>query len=160
MFATGCRISEARRLEWEDIDFKQLTIHVRKTKAKKDRLPHMPQRLLVALANLPRDQKPFSGPETTLRREWDEDIAKAAAAIEGGFERLTFHSCRHGLATKLLRDKVDVKTAAVIAGMSVQVMLTTYAHAMQDDGITERIFDTPTARDDDHVQQNQQLGEK
>jgi integrase len=146
MFATGCRISEARRIEWSDIDFQQCTIQVRKTKAKQDRLPHMPQRLLVALANLPRDKKPFHWSESSLRRFWDEDIEKTAAATDGGFERLTFHCCRHGLATKLLRDKVDVKTASVIAGMSVAVMLSTYAHAMQDQEITEGIFDNQLTR--------------
>jgi integrase len=148
MFATGCRISEARRLEWADIDFQSHTIHVRKTKNKKARMPHMPQRLLVALANLPRDERPFGRPESTLRRHWDADVGIAAAAVTG-FERLTFHSCRHGIATKLLRDKVDVVTAARLAGMSVQVMLKTYAHAMQDTTITDGLFGTsvtqPTA---------------
>lgn len=155
MFATGCRISEARRIEWSDIDFKQCTIQVRKTKAKQDRVPHMPQRLLVALANLPREQKPFSGSESTLRRDWDEDIVKTAKATDGGFERLTFHCCRHGLATKLLRDKVDVKTASAIAGMSVGVMLSTYAHAMQDEKITEGIFDTKIDTPEQRIKGNQ-----
>jgi integrase len=59
MFATACRISEARRVEWDDINFHARTILVRKTKNKKERLPHMPQRLLVALANLSRDSRPF-----------------------------------------------------------------------------------------------------
>ncbi len=141
MFATGCRISEARRLEWADIDFQSKTIHVRKTKAKKARMPHMPTRLLVALANLPRDTKPFERSESRLRRHWDADVEATAKAVPG-FERLTFHSCRHGMATKLLRDKVDVKTAAGLAGMSVQVMLATYAHAMQDTTLTEGLFGT------------------
>ena len=143
MFATGCRISEAKRLDWRDIDFQQRTILVVRTKAKKQRLPHMPQRLLVALANLSRDEKPFGcWSESSLRRFWDEDVAKTANAVEG-FARLTFHSCRHGIATKLLRDGVDVVTAAGLAGMSVGVMLSTYAHAMQEPQITERLFDTP-----------------
>lgn len=68
MFATAYRISEARRVEWSDIDFQSCTILVRKTKNKKERAPHIPQRLLVALANLPRDRKPFGYGETTLRR--------------------------------------------------------------------------------------------
>jgi integrase len=142
MFATGCRISEAKRLDWPDIDFQQRTILVVKTKAKKQRLPHMPQRLLVALANLPRDGKPFGcWSESSLRRMWDEDVAKTAEAAPG-FVRLTFHSCRHGIATKLLRDGIDVVTAAGLAGMSVGIMLSTYAHAMQKPQITEHLFDT------------------
>ena len=159
MFATGCRISEARRVEWSDIDFKQRTVLIRKTKNKQARQPNIPPRLLVALANLHYDEKPFGGPEISLRREWDAVIIKAAKA-QRGFERLTFHSCRHGLATKLLRDKVDVVTAAGIAGMSVQVMLSTYAHAMKDARLTDKIFDTPEAQKSDHSEQNQQVKER
>lgn len=59
MFATACRISEARRVEWSDINFHARTILVRETKNKKERVPRMPQRLLVELANLPRVDKPI-----------------------------------------------------------------------------------------------------
>lgn len=160
MFATGCRISEAKRLDWPDIDFQQRTILVVKTKAKKQRLPHMPQRLLVALANLPRDEKPFGcWSESSLRRMWDEDVAKTVKAVPG-FVRMTFHSCRHGIATKLLRDGVDVVTAAGLAGMSVGVMLSNYAHAMQKPQLTEQLFDTPVTRGDSQVEQNQEVVKK
>ena len=143
MFATGCRISEARRLEWADIDFQQRTILVRKTKNKKERLPHMPQRLLIALANLPRDVAPFGNPESTLRRAWDSVIEKIAQTSFGGFYRLTFHSCRHGFATKLLRDGIDPKTAAALGGWdSVSLFLETYAHAMENARVTDKLFDT------------------
>jgi hypothetical protein len=147
MFSTGGRISEARRLEWTDIDFQDRVIQIRKTKARFARMPRMPARLLVALANLPRDAKPFGRPETSLRRSWDAVIAKAAAAVPD-FTRLTFHSCRHGVATHLLRKGVDVKTVGSLIGMSAQVLLTNYAHAMQDDAIIDDIFSTRGARGD------------
>ena len=140
MFATGCRISEARRVEWSDIDFPQRTILIRKTKTKRQRLPHMPQRLLVVLANLPRDCKPFGRSESSLRRDWDEDVAKAAEAVTG-FERLTFHSCRHGIVTKLLRDRVDVITIGRLVGLSPQLILSTYGHAINDARLTDSVFD-------------------
>ena len=142
MFSTGCRISEARRLEWADIDFQNRVVLVRETKMRFQRLPRMPHRLLVALANLPRDAKPFGRPESSLRRSWDAVIAAAAASSQG-FTRLTFHSCRHGIATKLLRDGVDVKTIGQMIGMSAAVLLSTYGHAMQDDTIIDGVFDTP-----------------
>jgi integrase len=142
MFATACRISEARRIEWKDIDFQNRTILVRETKAKKERLSHMPQRLLVALANLPRDTKPFGQPETTLRRLWDADIELATKSSEG-FERLTFHSCRHGFATAMLREGVDPKTAADLGGWDdITLFMTTYAHAIKDATLTDGLFGT------------------
>lgn len=161
LFATGCRISEARRVEWSDIDFQQRTILIRKTKNKRQRLPHMPQRLLVALGNLTdRTTAPFGQPETSLRRSWDAVIAAAAEANEG-FERLTFHSCRHGFATKLLRDGIDPKTAAGLGGWdSVSLFIETYAHAMPNARLTEGLFSTPQAQKSDHTEQNQQVRKK
>lgn len=143
MFATACRISEARRVEWDDVDFKAMTILVRKTKNKKERLPNMPPRLLVALANLPRDQRPFGVAETTLRRWWDADVEAAAAAVDG-FQRLTFHSCRHGFATAMLRSGVDAKTAAELGGWdSVTLFMDTYAHAMPKARLSDGLFSDP-----------------
>jgi integrase len=142
MFATACRISEARRVEWDDINFQAGTILVRKTKNKKERAPHMPQRLLVALANLSRDRSPFGYGETTLRRWWDEDIEATANAVEG-FQRLTFHSCRHGFATSMLRKGVDPKTAADLGGWdSVTLFMETYAHAMPKAKLTDSLFES------------------
>lgn len=101
MFSTGCRFCEAHRLTWDDIDFKAPTIKIRDTKTKKTRLAHIPPPLLVALANAPKHHKPFDWSEQSLRRFWDRDVA-VAAAQEPGFQRLTFHCCRHGFATDLL----------------------------------------------------------
>ena len=146
MFATACRISEARRVTWDDINFKAGTILVRKTKNKKERAPHMPQRLLVALANLPRDRSPFGYGETTLRRWWDEDVELTAQAVEG-FQRLTFHSCRHGFATTMLRKGYDPKTAAELGGWdSVTLFMDTYTHAMPKAKLTDSLFDNDESK--------------
>jgi len=161
MFATGCRISEARRIEWTDINFQARTILVRDRKTKKQRIAHMPQRLLVALANLPRDAKPFGQPETSIRRAWDAAIAAAAKASEG-FVRLTCHSCRHGFATALLRQGKDVATVAKLGGWSSpHQVLATYAHAIDDATLTEELFDsTQTARETTPTEQNQMVSKK
>lgn len=141
MFATACRISEARRLDWPHVDFQQRAILIVKTKNKSQRLPHMPPRLLVALANLPRDERPFGTPESTLRRWWDQDIEATAKAVPG-FTRLTFHSCRHGFVTKLLNDGMDVVTIGKLGGLTPQVILQTYGHALNNPKLAEKVFDT------------------
>lgn len=141
MFATGCRISEARRVEWADIDFQTRTILIRKTKNKRQRLPHMPQRLLLALANLPRDHRPFGTAYTTFRDAWDR-VAKTA-----GIEGLTFHSCRHGFATTLLHAGIDVVTVAKLGGWeSPQQVLATYGHAKDDPKLTNTLFGTDSTQ--------------
>ena len=54
MYATACRICEARRIQWPDIDFKRQRNRIHDTKTNEERFANMPQRLLVALANLAR----------------------------------------------------------------------------------------------------------
>jgi hypothetical protein len=155
MYATACRFCEAHRLNWKtDIDFKRQTIKIVDTKTGKTRVAHMPQPVLVALANLSRErqpytqggaylERPFYPSETTLRRHFDEDVAKAAEA-DDRFQRLTFHCCRHGFATSMLRKGVDAKTAAHLGGWDdIALFMETYAHAMQDTRLTNRLFDTP-----------------
>lgn len=143
MFATACRFGEVHRHDWPDFDFKARTIKILDTKTGKYRIANMPQPLLVALANLPRDRKPFGWSEITLRRWWDADVAKTAEAVPG-FERLTFHSCRHGFATKMLRDGTDAKTAAWLGGWDdIGLFMETYAHAMREPRLNESLFDTP-----------------
>lgn len=160
MFATACRINEAMRLGWSDIDFANRTILIRDSKTQKQRVARMPQRLLVALANLPRDDaQPFGcWSESSLRRFWDEDVEATAKAVPG-FERLTFHSCRHGFATKLLRDGVDPKTAAAMGGWDdVALFLNTYAHAIEDARIVDGIFDTPLTQAEMKPSKNKGMG--
>jgi integrase len=159
MFGTACRFAEAHRLDWKgDIDLKARTIRIRDTKTGKERRSHMQQPLLVALANLPRDRKPFYLSEAHLRRLWDEDVAATAEAVPD-FERLTFHSCRHGFATKMLRDGTDAKTAAWLGGWDdITLFMETYAHAIQDATLTERIFDTPVTQPKTRRRKNKGLG--
>lgn len=150
MFSTGCRISEARRAEWEDIDFQARTILIRKTKIRRERLPNMPPRLLVALAKLPRDSKPFGTSYTTLRDRWER------IRVAAGLKRLTFHCSRHGFATTLIHDGVDVVTVAKLGGWaSVQQVLKTYGHAKDDPRITDGLFDTDLTHPAERTKQNQ-----
>jgi integrase len=160
MFATACRFCEAHRLDWPDLDFKNRTVRIRDTKTKKQRIAHMPQPLLVALANLPRDKAPFYRSETTLRRHWDEDVATTAKAVPG-FERLTFHCCRHGFATNMLHKGVDPKTAASLGGWDdIALFMQTYAHAMTDRTLTDKLFDTPLTRGEPSLEEKQDVRRK
>jgi len=67
---------------------------------------------------------------------------------------LTFHSCRHGFATGLLRAGVDVVTVAKLGGWkSPAHVFQTYGHANDDVTQTEKLFGT---RDDTVVASNKQ----
>jgi integrase len=142
-FATGARISEALAVRWIDIDFAKRAVLIRQSKIGAERSAHIPTELLVALAPLPRDRKPFAIAYTTARDAWDRTV-KAA-----GIEPLTFHSCRHGFATTLHDRGVGVATIAKAGGWkSSQHLFQTYLHGSDDATVTDLLFDavTDTAR--------------
>jgi integrase len=142
MFATAARVSEARAVRWDDIDFAGRNVIIRQTKLGNERRAHIPMDLLLALANLPRDREPFAIPYMTARDAWDRTV-KAA-----GIEPLTFHSCRHGFATALHHKGVGVKTIAKLGGWkSAKQLFETYLHADEDATITDRLFDTGEKKD-------------
>ena len=71
-----------------------------------------------------------------LHNKWDT-VIKAA-----GIKRMKPRSGRHGFATTALK-KMDPKTAAWLGGWkNIRLFMETYAHAIQDITLNERMFDT------------------
>lgn len=142
MFVTGARISEALRVDPEsDIDFKARTVNIRKTKIGEARQVHMPMRLVVALANLPRKQ---NRPLFFYRKRGDCHLQWLRTCKRAGIKRLTFHSGRHGFATSALQSGIDPKTAAWLGGWkNIRLFMETYAHAIQDKTLNEKLLGTP-----------------
>lgn len=140
MYVTGARIGEALSVRWEDVDLKKAkTALIRETKQSKERLAHLPQRLVVALANLDhiKDRPVFiyRRPDD-IGNSWDVVIEKA------GIKRLTPHSCRHGFATGLLRRGIDVVTVAKLGGWKTPAqVLRTYGHAIENRKLTDVLLD-------------------
>jgi integrase len=138
MFLTGARISEALAVEWTDIDLGQMTVTIRQSKLHgEERSAHLPQPLVVAIANISRTKKTvfkFSSKDTA-KPEWRRAIRKA------GIKPLSYHACRHGFATGLLRSQVDPITVAKRGGWkSPAHVFGTYGHAMEDVTITDRLI--------------------
>jgi integrase len=100
MYLTAARVSQALAVEWRDVDFKARKIRIAATnKGDDDRFAHMPDALMVALANIPGDRKGrvfvFKS-RGNIKTQWEGAIRRA------GIKRLTTHSNRHGFATWLL----------------------------------------------------------
>lgn len=140
MFLTGARISEALALQWRDVDFTKRTALIRETKVGSERRANLPPALIVAMANIHR--RPDRGvfyydSKSTADKVW------RAAVKRAGIEPLSFHCCRHGFATALLRQGVDVVTVAKLGGWATpQHVFQTYGHASDDITITDRIAGT------------------
>jgi integrase len=140
MFMTAARISEALSVEWSDIDMTACTVKIRQGKLGGDeRVAHLPSPLVVALANIGgRNGRVFKfKSRSNLKTQWEGAIRRA------GIKRLTPHSCRHGFATTLLQNGVDVITVAKLGGWkSPALVLSTYGHAMRDPKLTDRLIGT------------------
>jgi len=141
MFATGARISEALAVEWEHVDLQRRTAIIPRSKIAEQRKVQLPPRLVVAMANLPKiEDRPvfFYRKRGDCHNLWDKTVERA------GLKRLTPHSGRHGFATTILRNGIDPKTGAWLGGWkNIRHFMETYAHAIEDITLNERIFDTP-----------------
>lgn len=142
MFGTGARRGEACALRWADIDMsaKQAVIH--QSKVDDTRVAHMPQAVVVAIANIPSNRHED---EYVFGYATGESVGKVWSNVcnRAGIAKLTPHSCRHGLATAMLQAGIDPKTVAVRGGWKdVGTVMKHYAHAMDDPTITDVIFDT------------------
>ena len=143
MFGTGARISEAVALRWRDLDLARRRATIRQTKIGDTRVAHVPGPVLIALANLPAARAPDAqvfgyAHRQSVKHTWE------AACDRAGIERLTPHCMRHGFATTLLQSGVDVATVAKLGGWrDATTVLRTYAHAMDDATVSDRVFGTP-----------------
>ncbi len=139
MYMTGARVSEAIALRWTDVDLKRRTALIRQTKIGTERLANLPQQLVVALGNLPKDDRGvfFYVTRGAALNAWK------LAAKKARIEPLSFHSCRHGAATKALHSGIDpITTAKLFGWKSADHVFKTYGHAKDDPRLTDAIFDT------------------
>lgn len=139
MFQTGARVSEAMAVRWSDVDLAARTVRIGQRKTKSERLAHLPVESFAAIANQPRSRERVFLYATRMaaHKAWRTAIARA------GIERLSFHSCRHGFATSLLRANIDIVTVARLGGWRTpRHVLETYGHAIEDRTLTDVLSGT------------------
>ena len=141
LLCTGLRKGEMLALTWDDIDWKNNTLHISKqfshthtghwqTNTPKSRNGYreipMPAKLIQILKHahnsIPMDIKKrlFPAPHSTYR---DIQIALKKTAPD-----LTPHCLRHTYATNLLAHGMDVQTLAALLGDNVNTVIRTYIH--------------------------------
>jgi len=115
IYSAGLRVSEAVKLQVQDIDGKRMTLHIRGGKGGKDRYVILSPRVYQALREYWRvyrftsylfpSRKNLHQPLTTSRASQIFKSAKAAAGITkaGGI-----HSLRHAFATHILESGADL----------------------------------------------------
>ena len=162
--ATGLRISECLGLQWQDVDFEQSQIHVRRTwtcgqvGAPKSRVSQAPvplHSLLAGFMEAWKDATPYSqsgdwvfasvkckGKQPRVANMLVEHHLRPAAVKAGVLGkddkvRFGFHNLRHSLASFLVRTKTDPKTVqALLRHSDVKTTLQLYAHSVSEDRMT------------------------
>jgi integrase/recombinase XerD len=120
-YGAGLRVSEVIGLKVEDLDFSELTIHLKQAKGGKDRITVIPEKLKGDLQNF------IAGKEgDNLFFESDRGGRLTARTAQKIFEHslekagikkdATFHSLRHSFATHLLENGVDVRYVQELLG--------------------------------------------
>ena len=134
-YCTGMRLSEVRFLKWEDINFSEGVILVKKGKGNKDRLAILPKGLDEQLLRFKQLQRPtqqyvFEGktagvaiaPKTI---QWGIKLARQKAGLP---EWVTAHVLRHSYATVHLKNGMDVVGLQKLLGHKKLSTTTRYLH--------------------------------
>lgn len=120
-YGTGLRVSEVTALKVKDLDFEELTVHIKQAKGQKDRISVMPESLVAGLRNLIAGK---AGNGLVFESERGGKLAARTAqkVFENAFrdsgikKGATFHSLRHSFATHLLENGTDVRYVQELLG--------------------------------------------
>ncbi|MFQ5512381.1 MAG: tyrosine-type recombinase/integrase [Candidatus Krumholzibacteriia bacterium] len=123
---TGMRRGELLQLDWEDVDFTDRIITVRKSKS--GRVRHVP--MSSPVVNLFRRIERDYGPVFRFQGKAIKDVKTAfqRAVRESGIKPCRFHDLRHTFATRMVMSGADLHTLKQIMGhASIQTTLK-YSH--------------------------------
>lgn len=122
-YGSGLRVSEVVSLKVQDLDFEELTVHIKQAKGQKDRISVMPESLIDGLKNLVAGKtgndlvfESERGGELTTRTA--QKVFENALRDSGVKKDATFHSLRHSFATHLLENGTDIRYVQALMGHS------------------------------------------
>lgn len=124
---TGMRKSEIFDLRWDDVDFVNQVITVRRSKSRRYRQIPMNDALLATLRSLRRDgELVFSKGGGEPRK--DIRTAFSVALKQSGIRRCRFHDLRHTFASRLVMAGVDLVTVKELLGHASIETTMIYSH--------------------------------
>jgi len=120
-YGAGLRVSEVVSLRVQDLDFSEMTIHLKEAKGRKDRISVLPEKIIDDLKTF-MAEKP--GQDFVFPSEWGGKLTTRTAqmifvhalARANINKPATFHSLRHSFATHLLENGVDIRYVQVLLG--------------------------------------------
>ena len=122
LYGGGLRLSEVLALLPEEVDSARMTVLIRRSKGKKDRVVPLPERLLEPLRAYYRQYRPmtwlFEG--QTVGEPYSprslQQVVKQAARRADVKRPVTAHMLRHSFATRLLESGVDLRHIQEVLG--------------------------------------------
>lgn len=140
MAMTGARVSEAIRLDWDDVDLGERTALLRKTKNGDPRKADLPIKLIDRLAALPgRQGRVFTyASRHSIQTPWE------TAEKRAGLSHMKPHDAgRRLFATSMIQGGVDPVTVAKAGGWkSVRMVVEVYAQPADTKEAVNRVFGT------------------
>ncbi|MEA2098226.1 MAG: site-specific tyrosine recombinase/integron integrase [Patescibacteria group bacterium] len=120
-YGAGLRVSETVNLKIKDISAEDLTIHIKQTKGRRDRITVFPEKLKTEIISFAtgRNKNDYlivsdRGGKLTARtaqKVFENALKKAKIKKDA-----TFHSLRHSFATHLLENGVDIRYIQELLG--------------------------------------------
>jgi len=134
IYSAGLRGQEVINLKISDIDFERMTIHIRQSKYKKDRIVPLSPTMSIGLKKYLKAENPhvwlFNGkqPESKysirgLSWVMRENLKKTSIA-----KQVNLHSLRHTYATHLLEEGVNIVTLKELLGHAEITTTMIYLH--------------------------------
>jgi len=134
IYATGLRLSEARRLEVSDIDSARQTVRVRQGKGRKDRYVMLSPKLRDGLRQYWKAYRParllFPGIDGAhpLAERTLQDALRQARDKAGLSPQVTAHTLRHCFASHLLERGTNVRVIQLLLGHASLKTTARYTH--------------------------------
>ena len=137
IYSAGLRGQEVINLKISDVDFERMTIHIRQTKYKKDRIVPLSPTMAIGLKKYLSAENPhiwlFNGKEASGKYSvrglsWimRENLKKTSITKD-----LNLHSLRHSYATHLLEEGLNIVTLKELLGHSEITTTMIYLHVAQ-----------------------------
>jgi len=137
IYSAGLRGQEVINLKISDIDFERMTIHIRQSKYKKDRIVPLSFAMVKGLKRYLKAENPhiwlFNGKEASgkysvrgLSWVMRENLKKTSITKD-----VNLHSLRHSYATHLLEEGVDIVTVKNLLGHADVTTTMIYLHVAQ-----------------------------
>jgi len=137
IYSAGLRGQEVINLKIADIDFERMTIHIRQSKFKKDRIVPLSPSMAIGLKKYLKAENPhiwlFNGKQpdsqySTRGLSWvmRENLKKTSITKE-----VNLHSLRHSYATHLLEDGLNIVTIKELLGHADITTTMIYLHVAQ-----------------------------